>query len=210
MSKTKAIADELGADYVCADFSNLKQVRGLAEELQKRYPRIEVLADNAGSVFTADSLPVDGYDRVLQVNYLSPFLLTTSLLEVLIASKATIIGTSSSSQRLIRRGVTEDDLLCLKPVRPTVAYGFSKITVVIFARELHRRYGGMGVSSPSFHHRIRQQQLRPGVRVAPTGGHATAHTERLVGITPEAACDQTRVARLGLQRRPTRRPDCPR
>jgi NAD(P)-dependent dehydrogenase (short-subunit alcohol dehydrogenase family) len=29
-SKTRAIADELGADYVCTDFSDLAQVRALA------------------------------------------------------------------------------------------------------------------------------------------------------------------------------------
>ena len=47
-SKTKAVADELGADHLCADFSDLGQVRALAEELRQRYPRIDVLANNAG------------------------------------------------------------------------------------------------------------------------------------------------------------------
>lgn len=188
--KTRAIADELGADYVCADFSDLAQVRALADELRRRYPPIDVLANNAGSVFAADGLTVDGYDRVLQVNYLAPFLLTASLMDVLISSKAMIICTSSSSQRLVRPGISGDELLCPKPVRPTVAYGRSKIAVVMFARELHRRYGGLGVSSASFNPGFVNSNFGPASGSRLLAVMERAHTERLVGITPEAACDQ--------------------
>lgn len=188
--KTRAIADELGADYLCADFSDLAQVRFLADELRKRYPRIDVLANNAGSVFAADGLTVDGYNCVLQVNYLAPFLLTTSLVDVLIRSKATIIGTSSSSQRLMRPGITVDDLLCAKRVRPTVAYGLSKIAVVMFAREVHRRYGRFCVSAASFHPGFVNSNFGPASGSRVLAVMQRAHTERVVGITPEAACDQ--------------------
>lgn len=190
VSKTKAIADELGTDYLCADFSDLAQVRALAGDLRQRYRRIDVLANNAGSVFAADGLTVDGFDSVLQVNYLAAFLLTTLLMDVLVASKARIICTSSSSQRLVRPGVSVDDLLCVKPVRPTVAYGRSKIALVMFARELHRRYSGLGVSAASFHPGFVNSNFGPasGSRILKV--MQRAHTERLLGITPEAACDQ--------------------
>jgi NAD(P)-dependent dehydrogenase (short-subunit alcohol dehydrogenase family) len=189
-AKTKAIADELGTDHFCADFSDLTQVRALAEELRRRYPRIDVLANNAGSVFAADDLTVDGFNSVLQVNYLAAFLLTTLLSDVLIESKTRIICTSSSSQRLMRRGVSVDDLLCTKPVRPTVAYGRSKVALVMFTRELHRRYGGLGVSAASFHPGFVNSNFGPasGSRVLKV--MERAHTERLVGIAPEAACEQ--------------------
>lgn len=183
VSKTRAVADELGADHVCADFSDLAEVRALADELRKRYSRIDVLANNAGSVYAANGLTVDGYDCVLQVNYLAPFLLTTSLIDVLISSKATIIGTSSSSQRLLRPGITVDDLLCAKPVRPTVA-------VVMFTRELHRRCSGFGVSAASFHPGFVNNNFGPASGSRLLALMQQAHTERLVGIAPEAACDQ--------------------
>ncbi len=189
-SKTKAVADELGADHLCADFSDLGQVRALAEELRQRYPRIDVLANNAGSVFAADGLTVDGFDSVLQVNYLAAFLLTTSLMDVLIASKARIICTSSSSQRLMRPNISMDDLLCTKPVRPTVAYGRSKIALVMFARESHRRYCRFGVSAASFHPGFVNSNFGPASGSRLLKVMERAHTERLVGITPEAACDQ--------------------
>ena len=46
-SNTEAIAEELRTDHLCADFSDLAQVRALAEELRQRCPRIDVLANNA-------------------------------------------------------------------------------------------------------------------------------------------------------------------
>ena len=190
VSKTKAIADELGTDYLCADFSDLAQVRALARDLRQRYRRIDVLANNAGSVFAADGLTVDGFDSVLQVNYLAAFLLTTLLTDMLVASKARIICTSSSSQRLMRPGVSVDDLLCVNPVRPTVAYGRSKIALVMFARELHRRYGGFGVSAASFHPGFVNSNFGPASGSRLLAVMQRAHTERVVGITPEAACDQ--------------------
>lgn len=189
-SKTKAIADELGTDHLCADFSDLTEVRALAGELRNRYARIDVLANNAGSVFAADALTVDGFDSVLQVNYLAAFLLTTSLMDVLIESKTRIICTSSSSQRLMRPGLTVDDLLCTKPVCPTVAYGRSKIALVMFARELHRRYRGFGVSAASFHPGFVNSNFGPASGSRVLAVMERAHTERLVGIAPEAACDQ--------------------
>jgi NAD(P)-dependent dehydrogenase (short-subunit alcohol dehydrogenase family) len=189
-SKTRAVAEELAADYVCADFSDLAQVRALADELRQRYPRIDVLANNAGSVFAADELTADGYNSVLQVNYLASFLLTTSLMDVLIGSHARIVNTSSSSQRLMRPGISVDDLLCSKRVRPTVAYTLSKIAVVMFTRELHRRYGGLGISSASFHPGFVNSNFGPASGSRLLAVMERAHTERLVGITPEAACAQ--------------------
>ena len=47
-AKTTAAAARLGAEYFVADFTDLSQVRSLAEHLLQSYPRIDVLANNAG------------------------------------------------------------------------------------------------------------------------------------------------------------------
>src|SRR5689334_23275162 len=87
--KTAAVAAELGADYFVADFSDLSQVRALADKIRSRYPRIDVLANNAGGMFTNMRETADGHEITFQVNYLAPFLLTTQLMEVLLGSRAT-------------------------------------------------------------------------------------------------------------------------
>ena len=60
--KTAAIAAELGADYAVADFAKLDDVRDLAATLLARYPRIDVLANNAGGIMGERELTVDGYE----------------------------------------------------------------------------------------------------------------------------------------------------
>jgi NAD(P)-dependent dehydrogenase (short-subunit alcohol dehydrogenase family) len=46
--KTNRIAAELEADSHIADFADLGAIRELAATLQAKYPRIDVLANNAG------------------------------------------------------------------------------------------------------------------------------------------------------------------
>ena len=48
--KTKKIADLIDAPFYLADFTRLDDVRKLASELKKDFPRIDVLANNAGGV----------------------------------------------------------------------------------------------------------------------------------------------------------------
>lgn len=97
-TKTHAVAAELDADCFVADFADLAQVRALAEKLRTRYPRIDVLANNAGGMTRTIRITNDGYEHTYQVNYLAPFLLTTQLMEVLVESRASIVNTTSSSQ----------------------------------------------------------------------------------------------------------------
>lgn len=149
-SKTAAVAAELDADYFVADFSDLSQVRALADKIRSQYPRIDVLANNAGGLFTKTHTTADGYETTFQVNYLAPFLLTTQLTEVLVESRAVVINTTSSSHRLLPR-VRIADLESTAGRRPSVAYALSKLAIVLFTMELHRRYHASGLSVATFH-----------------------------------------------------------
>jgi NAD(P)-dependent dehydrogenase (short-subunit alcohol dehydrogenase family) len=149
-SKTAAVASELGADYFVADFADLSQVRALADKIRSAYPRIDVLANNAGGLFTKVHQTADNHEITFQVNYLAPFLLTTRLMEVLVDSRATVVNTTSSSYKLLR-GVTVTDLENTAQRRPSTAYALTKLAIVLFTRELHRRYHARGLSAATFH-----------------------------------------------------------
>jgi NAD(P)-dependent dehydrogenase (short-subunit alcohol dehydrogenase family) len=155
--KTNRIATELGADSHVADFADLGAVRALAATLQEKYPRIDVLANNAGGVSSAKSrqVTVDGHERTFQVNYLAPFLLTTLLLDRLIESHATVISTSSVGHRLVRIDLA--DLDSEKHYKGVDAYNKSKLAQILFTRELDRRYRSRGLASAAF---------SPGVAIA--------------------------------------------
>lgn len=152
-TKTAAVAAELGADYFVADFADLSQVRALAANIRSRYPRIDVLANNAGGLFTKAQRTrgtIDGHEITFQVNYLAPFLLTTRLIDILVDSRATVVNTTSSSHKLLPR-VAVDDLMNTARRRPSTAYALTKLAIVLFTRELHRRYHPLGLSAAAFH-----------------------------------------------------------
>src|ERR1700691_229802 len=60
--KTQAVAREIDADYFLADFTRFDDVRKLAADLDHAYPRIDVLANNAGGIFGDRAKTIDGFE----------------------------------------------------------------------------------------------------------------------------------------------------
>ena len=147
--KTKAAAEELDSKYYVTDFTDLSQVRALAAALRQDLPRIDVLALNAGGIFSDRVITKDGFERTFQVNHLAHFLLVGLLMDRLIESHATIIATSSAANFMSRLDL--DDLNAEKSYSKWTVYGNAKLMNILFVRELNRRYGAKGISAAAFH-----------------------------------------------------------
>jgi NAD(P)-dependent dehydrogenase (short-subunit alcohol dehydrogenase family) len=148
--KSARVAAELGVPHHVADYASLAQVRRLAAELDATYPRIDVLANNAGGIFGRRELTEDGNELTFQVNHLAGFLLTTLLLPKLVESRAAVIQTASDAARTMSR-YDADDLQCERGYSPWRAYGNSKLANIMFTRELHRRHHRDGISAAALH-----------------------------------------------------------
>lgn len=148
--KTAAVARAINAPFHVADFADLTQVRYLADELRAAYPRIDVLANNAGGIFGDREVTSDGYEKTFQVNHLAPFLLTHLLLATLIELNAKVIQTSSIGARIFGN-IDLDDLQNENKYSPKKAYGDAKLGNILFTKELHRRYGDHGITAVAFH-----------------------------------------------------------
>jgi NAD(P)-dependent dehydrogenase (short-subunit alcohol dehydrogenase family) len=193
-TKTAAVADPLGARWFVADYAKLDDVRRLAAELQAAYPRIDVLANNAGGVMGRRELTVDGFEKTFQVNHLAPFLLTSLLMPTLLASSASVLQTSSVAAKRYG-GLDIDDLQNARSYSPNRAYGNAKLANILFTTELHRRYHEQGLSAAAFH---------PGV-VATNFASESTSIFRLVYRTPlrrlllvDAGTGATRLSWLAL------------
>lgn len=147
--KTARLGRELSSPYHTADFSDLSQVARLAGEL-RQYPRIDVLANNAGAAFAERTVTEDGFERTFQVNLLGGFLLTDLLIGKLCASRATVIQTASVAVNLFGAHFDVTDLNHEKKYSPQKAYGDAKLAGVLFTRELHRRYSPEGLCAVAF------------------------------------------------------------
>ena len=84
-------------DVLIADLSSQEQVRGLASQISSRYPKIDVLLNNAGAINTVRTTTVDGLETTFAVNHLAYFLLTNLLLDQVRAS-----GAGARGQRQLR------------------------------------------------------------------------------------------------------------
>jgi NAD(P)-dependent dehydrogenase (short-subunit alcohol dehydrogenase family) len=92
-----------------ADLSSQASVRGLAAEVLARYPKLDVLVNNAGAMYGTWQLTNDGIELTWAVNHLAPFLLSKLLLDRLKESApARIITTASQAHQ--RAHIPFDDL----------------------------------------------------------------------------------------------------
>lgn len=126
-------------DVVLADLSAMQQVRDVAAQLHDKYPRLDVLVNNAGLMFGAErELSADGYEMTLATNHLGPFLLTSLLLDLLQKSPAArIVNVASMAYRFSKP--TLDDLQSEKSYSPVWEYGNTKLWNIMFTQELAKR-----------------------------------------------------------------------
>jgi NAD(P)-dependent dehydrogenase (short-subunit alcohol dehydrogenase family) len=133
-----------------ADLERMDEVRRLAGELLERHERIDVLANNAGAMFTSRHVTADGFERTFALNHLAPFLLTQLLYERLRASAPARVVTTASDAH--SAGALDfEDLQSERSFRPMRTYGTSKLCNILFTRELARRGEGAGVTATCFH-----------------------------------------------------------
>jgi len=152
VERIEAAGSDAPVDLLLADLSAQRDVRRLAGEVLERYPRIDVLANNAGAMFARRQLSEDGIELTWALNHLAPFLLTNLLLERLKESApARVITTSSDAHRGAH--IPFDDMAA---ERSYARGGFSrysetKLANILFTAELARRLEGTGVSAYCFH-----------------------------------------------------------
>ncbi|MEM7676085.1 MAG: SDR family NAD(P)-dependent oxidoreductase [Myxococcota bacterium] len=136
--RVKAVAERVGAPdrgYV-ADFSSLDAVRSLAEEVEQREQRLDILINNAATASRDRRISAEGYELAFTVNYLAHFLLTQRLLPLLErSSPARIVNVSSVGQAPI----DFDDIMLERKYSGVKAYSQSKIAQVMFTFDLKDR-----------------------------------------------------------------------
>jgi NAD(P)-dependent dehydrogenase (short-subunit alcohol dehydrogenase family) len=137
-------------DLLLADLSSLESVRQLSREFQSKYRRLDVLVNNAGLFNQRRNVTVDGYENTFETNYLSSFLLSNLLLDLLKKSAPSrIINVSSVGH--YNGHINFDDLNLEKNYGGWKAYGQSKLALVLFTHQLAKKLEGTGVTVNALH-----------------------------------------------------------
>jgi NAD(P)-dependent dehydrogenase (short-subunit alcohol dehydrogenase family) len=135
-------------DYFIADLSSQNQIRKLNEEIHKRIPKIDVLINNAGGVFSGFALTEDGIEKTFALNHLGYFLLT-HLVQDIIPEGARIINVSSDSH--YRGDIDFESFQKNKNYNILKAYAQSKLANVLFTYELARRVASKNITVNALH-----------------------------------------------------------
>jgi NAD(P)-dependent dehydrogenase (short-subunit alcohol dehydrogenase family) len=134
---------EIGAAAVVrVDLSEQESVRAGAAELLERWPRIDVLVNNAGVMALPRRVTVDGFELQMATNHLGPFALTGLLIGAL--GTARVVTVSSGAHRGAR-GISFDDLQGERRYHRWNVYSQTKLANLLFMFELGRRAAAAGL-----------------------------------------------------------------
>jgi len=192
-ARGEAVAAELAGDaaFLRADFADLGAVRSLAAEVERRYDRLDLLLNNAGTSQAQRRLTGAGYEYTFAVNHLAHFLLTHRLADRLAESAPARVVTVAST--IHTRGDLDLDAVAAESepdYDALSAYARSKLANVLFAYELAARLGDTGVTATAVH-----PGFVPGSRIWRHASLPVRVAVRCADLLPFVGTDATTAGR---------------
>jgi NAD(P)-dependent dehydrogenase (short-subunit alcohol dehydrogenase family) len=150
LARLRAAAPGASPGIYYGDLSRLSEMKRIAAAIGSAEPRIDVLINNAGSMFASRHETVDGLEMTFALNHMAYFVITNLLLDRLHAPEPPRIVSTASAAHFGQK-LDFDDLHFKKGYSARQAYGRSKLANVLFTRELARRLDGTGVTANCLH-----------------------------------------------------------
>lgn len=127
-------------DGVWADFSDMEEVKVMADKLLSRYDHLDVIINNAGVFAIPDVITKDKLDVRFAVNTIAPYYLT-KLLMPLLNNESRVVNLSSAAQA----PVSLNALSMYTGLNHNEAYAQSKLALTMWSFELGRKNDGPSV-----------------------------------------------------------------
>ena len=151
VEQIRKIADSyVDIDYFTADLMLMKEVSRVADEVSRKYPKIDILLNNVGAYFAFRGVTEEGFERTFALNHLGYFLMTKKLLPLIEKSNyKRIVNVSSSAHYGI--DFEFDNLNGEKKYSGFDIYKKSKLANVMFTYELAKRVKDRGITANCLH-----------------------------------------------------------
>lgn len=124
------------AEYYCCDVTNEEEIKGLAEMIEKKYAKVDILFNNAGIMlpsYEIEKIPEDDWKHTFDVNVNGTYMVTKYLKRFIFQVKGCIINNASIAG--MHQYVTGR----------SYAYSASKAAVIQFTRQMALNYAEDGV-----------------------------------------------------------------
>jgi protochlorophyllide reductase len=160
------------------DLADLRSVQRTSEQVQRQWPGLDLLINNAGVMAPPRQLSAQGHELQFAVNHLGHFALTQQLLPVL-QPQGRVVHVSSGAAYFGR--IAFDDLQGERRYDAWAAYAQSKLANLITALELQARLeaAGSSVRSIAAHPGLARTNLQP-TSVAARGSRLEGLAYRLM------------------------------
>ena len=133
-----------------ADLSSREDIDTLVSNMYAQFSRLDILINNAGSVFFKRRQSVDGIEMTFALNHLNYFLLGNFLLDLLRKSPSPkIINVSSNAHK--RSYIDFSDLQLKYNYRAWRAYSRSKLANLLFTYQMDRNLRGSKIAVNAVH-----------------------------------------------------------
>src|SRR6195952_6074580 len=139
VTRIKAETPTADVTLQALDLTSLDDIRKASDELRSAYPRIDLLVNNAGVMYTDKGNTKDGFELQFGTNNIGHYALTGRLLDHLLPVERSRVVTVSSVGHRILADIHFDDLQCDRSYNRVRAYGQAKLANLLFTYELQRR-----------------------------------------------------------------------
>jgi retinol dehydrogenase-12 len=199
LDEIRAVGGE--ARFVELDLADFASVREGAKRILALTGSIDVLINNAGLAPPRGEITKDGFELGFGTNHLGHFLLTVLLMPRLLSTGRSRIVNVSSQAHYQAPGIDFDAVR--RPTRSITGlpeYSVSKLANVLFARELSRRVGSVGVHSYALHPGVVASDawrrlpwpVRPLMKLRMISNEEGAKTSIYCATSPDVAHDNGR------------------
>ncbi|TNE50177.1 MAG: SDR family NAD(P)-dependent oxidoreductase [Deltaproteobacteria bacterium] len=178
---------------VACELSEPDSVRACVEAVQQTGRTLDAILCNAGIMALPKLTLQHGYEMQFFTNHIGHFILVTGLVDQL-SEQGRVVMVSSEGHRLTPKGgIQFDNLDGSKGYNPWTFYGQSKLSNILFARQLSKRFEGTGRTANALHPGVIHTNLGRNMNNVLQTGFA-AISGMFLKTIPQGAATQCYVA----------------
>jgi NAD(P)-dependent dehydrogenase (short-subunit alcohol dehydrogenase family) len=144
LAEVKSIVPRASLSAMVCDLSSMASIERFIADFKTAHSKLDLLFNNAAVLKPKRTLSTDGIELMFQTNYLAPFVITTSLLDILKNNApAQVINIAHPPENLT---LDFEDIQSSRKYNVMDAFMKTKLCLLLFTLELAQRISGSGVT----------------------------------------------------------------